>query len=334
MSMQQMTLNETFVSVILLPVDSHQLSARRLDNIYKNLSDSFTDFEIIIISNGLHGNEAISKDIFASIPSIRYIQLSVPVSQDVACAAGVENSIGDYVVILTESDPASAILPMVQMAQTTCDVVIGKTKSKRSLAYRMVRPFINKVLREIGYNLPEGATHLCCLSRRAVNAVLRSGRFHQQFFMRIQRTGYQICSYEYELEADGAAKTLWSGILDLTHLIVFNSTKPLRWMSMLGFAGGFSAFSFAVYSLLVNLMRGHVVEGWTSLVLIVSCLFMLMFIILAFFGEYLGRLLDEHKERDEYTIAAELTSVVMTNPHRLNVISVPTEKDVNVHQEK
>ena len=125
------------------------------------------------------------------------------------------------------------------------------------------------------------------------------------------------------LEDVGAAAA-WGASHDFLHLLVFNSTAPLRWMSGLGMAGSFLAFLVGAYGVLINIFQGHVVEGWTSLVLFMSFLFMLLFMILAFFGEYLGRLLDERGDQREYAVAFEKTSAVMVDPNRLNVLQDST----------
>jgi len=62
------------------------------------------------------------------------------------------------------------------------------------------------------------------------------------------------------------------------------------------------------------------------MVLFMSTLFMLLFTILAFFGEYLGRILDEDSERRDYSIAFELNSSVMLKEDRLNVITESLEQ--------
>ncbi|MDH0939241.1 hypothetical protein N5C29_24905 [Aeromonas caviae] len=107
----------------------------------------------------------------------------------------------------------------------------------------------------------------------------------------------------------------------LVRLMVFNSSRPLRWMSGLGMIGSFAAFIFAIYSVLVNVVSGDVVEGWTTTVLFMSLLFMLQFVMLAFFGEYLGRLLDDRSEQVDYSIVFEKNSAVMVNQDRVNVLS-------------
>jgi hypothetical protein len=201
------------------------------------------------------------------------------------------------------------------------DIVIGQSQQNQTVGYAMVRPLIQWFLNRIGYNLPRNATSLRCLSRRAVNAVTRTGRFHHQFYVRINNTGYPYTVYNYQLKPTDRKRTLASGLSNGLHLLVFNSTKPLRWISGLGVFGSLMAFSISLYSIVIHYFKETVIEGWTTMVLFTSMLFMILFIILAFLGEYLSRLLDDRNEQSNYTVSFEKNSSVMLNEKRKNVIN-------------
>ncbi|MDU4995780.1 MAG: hypothetical protein E6265_04255 [Enterobacteriaceae bacterium] len=55
-------------------------------------------------------------------------------------------------------------------------------------------------------------------------------------------------------------------------LMVFNPSRPLRRVSVVGAIGSPSALLFAIYSIAVNLINGHVVEGGTTTMLFMSVL--------------------------------------------------------------
>ena len=312
---------ECFVSAVMV-LHGQAPDKERLKSIQEHLEKHFTDYEIVLVQNSLSGRYNPSEDILNELPAIRYLQLSNAVHRDVALAAGVESAIGDYVVLLSEHDPVEVIAGVVELCQGDKDVVVGVAEKPTTLVYRLARPLVQKLLSQIGYDLPKDATTLRCLSRNAVNAVLHTGRFYHQFFMRVQKTGFGNATYFYKLlpHKSPPIKTLAAGIHDTLHLFVFNSTKPLRWMSLLGFGGSLIAFSFAAYSLLVNVFMNRVVEGWTTIVLFNSFLFMVMFIMLAFFGEYLGRLLYATSDQSDYALAFEKISTVMINSSRINVL--------------
>ena len=328
--------SDSFVSVVL--VHDHPLASLvgHLREIQSELDRHYSDYEVVAVGQGTrHPFTVADQAVLDTIQSLRYIQLSSRVLPDVAWAATLENAIGDFVVMFDPAvSPVEVIAETVALCKSGYDVVVGVAKQSRTLSYRMFRPLADKILQLIDYSLPRDATGLRCLSRRAVNSVTCTGRFHHQLSMRIQKTGYPQTAYNYTLlhRERWAPYSLWSGTQALLRLIVFNSSRPLRWMSALGLFGSFSAFVFGAFSLLVHLVKGHVVEGWTTTILFMSALFMMQFVMMAFFGEYLGRLLDDRKDQADYSVVFEKNSLLMVNQDRLNVLDGATTLDRNLVQ--
>ena len=314
---------DTFVSIVTIVDNSESLLDNYICNLHSLLSENFVDYEIILIDQNSSdkSQEIIEKHLY-EVPCIRNILLSTKIHYDVALAAGLENAIGDFVVLHSiKHDPVDCVLDIVKKGLSGFDIVIGRSKKNMSIGYKAVRPFIQWVLKYIGYDLPKNATDLRCLSRRAVNAVTQTGRFHHQLYVRINKTGYPFIEYKYkQLSQRYKTRSLLGAIKQALRLLVFNSTKPLRWMSGLGIIGSLLAFIFALYSVLIRFFKDNVIEGWTTMILFTSLLFMILFIILAFLGEYLGRLLDDRSEQNDYTVVYEKNSSVMLDESRANVL--------------
>jgi hypothetical protein len=318
--------SESFVSVVLVHNRPLATLENTLCSIQAALDERYSDYEVVVIGQGTRDVFTLQDEaVLARVPSVRYIQLSATVQKDVAWAAALENAIGDFVVKFDPiADPVGAIGDTVAICKSGFDVVIGVATQSRTLGYRMCRAMATRMLTMVDYSLPRDATGLACVSRRAVNAVTCTGRCQHQLFMRIQRTGYPLTSYKYTLLPAGrlaARSSLLSGIVGVLRLMVFNSSTPLRWMSGLGLFGSAAAFAFGVYSLLAHVVKGNVVEGWTTTILFMSALFMMQFVIMAFFGEYLGRLLESQGEQGDYSVVFERTSKVMVNQDRINVMN-------------
>ena len=314
--------SNNFVSVVSLMEGNYEKITTYLEDLYTHLNNNFDDYEIVLIDQDSKPELTTKVEkLLTHIPSIRYLRLAYNVHDDVALAAGLENAIGDFVILHSASeDPVDCISDIVNQSQNGFDIIIGASSQRQTIGYKLVRPMIQSVLNRIGYNLPRNATGLRCLSRRAVNAVTQSGRFHHKLYVRINNTGYPYSVYHYAQKNNGEIKrTLRNGIFQGLYLLVFNSTKPLRWMSGLGVFGSLMAFSFSLYSIAVHYFKETVIEGWTTTILFISMLFMIMFMILAFFGEYLGRLLNERNEQNDYTVSFERTSSVMLDEQRENV---------------
>lgn len=321
-----------FVSVVSVLNNNKPIIEDYLKQLSDILEKNYMDYEIVLIDQcSSDGTVALMDNVLKELPSIRYIRLNQIVHDDVALAAGLENAIGDFVVLLKpDRDPVDCIPELVNLCREGYDIVIGVSHHRRSIGYRFIRPYIQWLLNWIGYYLPKNATTLRCLSRRCVNTVTSIGRFHLQFFVRISKTGYPSCSYTYNQNIEYAKKeTLIHGIVQTCRLLIFNSTKPLRWMAVLGFAGSLLAFLIAFYSIAVRLFVSKVVEGWTSTILFMSVMFMILFSMLAFFGEYLSRLLDYSGEYQDYSIVYEKNSSVMLNENRYNVLDDSVASQIN-----
>lgn len=308
---------ETFISIVIVRTDQQQLG-KYCNQLQSYLDDHFTDYEIVIIDDQKQTLE--KADLLARTPSIRWLTLAFPVDTDIAMGAGLENAIGDFVIFIRpDIDPVDVILSFHNLAAQGNDVVIGLANSPKTIPYKLFRSIFSRVLTSIGYNIPKNSTPTRCLSRQAINTILQTGSPAHQFFLRTTKTGYPSVYLNYHLLASPGKQTLFDGIKTIFKFIVFNSIKPLRWMSVLGALGSVSAFLFAVYSIIVNLVKNTVIEGWTSMVLFSSVQFMILFIILAFLGEYIARLLQESNNSRSYYVSHESNSAIKLEAERLNI---------------
>lgn len=327
--------DESFVSVVTVINRFTADSLSRLSEIQNELDKKFSDYEIILVVQKSLQNVLSNRieQILKDIPCVRYLQLSSDVNSDVIWSAGTENAIGDFIICFDLcNDPVSLIKESVELCRKGNDVVVGTTRQKHSLAYQIIRPLCGWLLNLIDYHLPKDATTFRCLSRRALNSVLDTGKFYQQFFMQIQKSGYDQAELQYTALNNTDKRTVTSAIKSTLRLMVFNSTSPLRIMSLLGLTGSTLACFFSLYSIILNLFTNDVVEGWTSTVFIISLLASMQFVILSFIAEYLNRILVEQANANGYSIVFEKNSQVMINLDRINVLEQSTSQTDNLVQ--
>lgn len=325
----------SFISIISIITLEHGIDCASINQLYHFLDERYSDYEIILV-----GHEKLSNKIkleldklLSSIPSVRYIQLSTNVSCDVAYSAGLENAIGDFIIFFNiHTDPIELIQKAIDACKSGSDIVIGTSINRNSLSYRFFRPLTNYLLRLIDYQIPKNATHFRCLSRRAANSVMSTGHFYHQLSMQIQKTGYSSTSIAYSLKSY-KQKHLIDGARDLMHLLVFNSELPIRVMSFLGLSASILAFVFSSYALIVRLINNQVVSGWASTIFIISFFSIIIFTMMSFILEYLGRILVEIDHKNSFSIVYEKDSSVMINQDRINVLNESQDLfDVNFVQ--
>lgn len=314
--------NDNFVSVILVVNNQTEILISYIDKLSPYLNIHFNDYEIVIIDQ--NSKDDLEQKLPKSLSmhkSIRHIRLSQEESNDVALAAGLENAIGDFIINLNiESDDVELVMPLVESSLLGNDIIICTSSKVTSYLYKKVKKLSIVLLKSIGYTLPNDSTGTFCFSRRAVNAITESGRFYCKLHMRIANIGYTLHPFNSnEYINSPKKKNITSGITETIHHMVFNSTKPLRWMSFLGISGSFIAMIFSIYSLLVHLINDTVASGWTTTILFMSILFAILFIMVSFLGEYLARLLNDRSEHKDYNVVYEKNSSVMLNEDRNNV---------------
>lgn len=327
--------SQFFISLVMVIDDGKCGCLHLLPSIQKYLDDRFTDYEILLLvkRNAQATVQTPISSLLDRVPAMRYLQLSNNIPDDIALAAGMENAIGDFIVLFDPaSDPVEIIGQSIEICRSGSDVVVGTANTTCSFLYAIVRPLVNWLLSSIDYKLPRNATSFRCLSRRAANSVMSFGSFHQQFFMRIQKTGYQAKELKYQ-SFSKTQKTFIKGFREMMRLMVFNSFSPLRFMSALGLAGSTIACLISLYAVVVRFLKDDVVSGWASTILFISFIAVIQFVILSFISEYLVRLLTEHSQHDEYSVVFEKNSSVMVNKDRINVLdSSVNKKDLSMVQ--
>ncbi|EOX4352862.1 glycosyl transferase family 2, partial [Vibrio cholerae] len=115
-------------------------------------------------------------------------------------------------------------------------------------------------------------------------------------------------------------KSVIKSIPDTLNIMVFNSIKPLRLMAVIGAFASLFSLIFATYSIIQKIFNDQLVDGWASIAVLISFQFMVLFIILSFLSEYIGRILDENNIGEQYAIVNELNSTVMVDENRINVL--------------
>lgn len=323
-------MKDVFVSLAVILQKNDPLAA--VESYAGFLKKNYSDHEILLLSP-----EPVPEigTLLGKIDKIRFLQISNAASYEVLCAAALENAIGDISVI---GNFANLTTDAIERGVARCfagtDIVIGCTTVLRPLWYRIGSSlFRATVARIINYDLPKNDSGLRFVSRRAANAIIEGNRFHQNFFLQMDRCGYPRETLEYE-SGEVLRKTLsFSSICrHAVSLLILNSTKPLRFVNLLGLAASGVSFLFACYSLLIHLFKKNVVEGWTTQILFSSIQFFFLFLILSFLGEYMLRLLSNQNNNSAYNVVLEKHSSVMLDVSRLNVLNESVSNEINLTQ--
>ena len=214
------------------------------------------------------------------------------------------------------------------------DVVVGTFGMRKNPLYRLGALLFRLFFaRMISYRLPADDAYFRCISRRILNAALCTKHFHEFVFLRLANAGGSQAVLK--LESAGRidrGKRMSGALSKAVSLIIFNTTTPLRIMNGIALFSSFLALAAAFYTVIVKLFKHHVVEGWPTMMLLVSVLFFLLFLILSFLGEYLVRIIFDHGNDQPYSVVQEKHSSVMLDYHELNIREDSVSDSVNLTQ--
>lgn len=318
--------SDVFVSVVAVLDSSLKDGAAFVRDLHTHVSPRYTNYEIILVDNGFAPDRfAEVRELLDTLPCIRILRLSRHFAVDTAFFAGLEAAIGDYVVVMSPAfDPVEVVSEVVALNRAGNDVVQGIStaplgggpvgKLGRNAFYSYNRRFL-------GVDIPKRSTYLTGLTRRAVNSLTNTARKQRYLRHLIRHVGYRMTDFPYTPELGAARRrTMKQGTLDAVEMISSYSTHPLRVVTILSVVAGFLNLVYAVYVVIVNLLRQDVAEGWTTTSLQLSLMFFLICIVLAVQAEYIGRVLTESRGEPSYFVMEELESeTLIADLERRNV---------------
>lgn len=110
-------------------------------------------------------------------------------------------------------------------------------------------------------------------------------------------------SYVRQMRVYGKSKwTLSKKIKFFIDSFVNFSFAPIRFISITGIIIAILSFSYGAFVVVMTVIGKIRVQGWTTLIALITFLLGLIMIMLGIIGEYLWRILDESRKRPSYVI--------------------------------
>ncbi len=271
------------------------------------------NFEVIYVNDGstdetLSHLQAIQKE----DSRVVIINLSRNFGKEAAMTAGIDHAKGDALIILDADlqDPPALIPDIIQCwKETGADVVYGQrivregeTWLKKTTAvgfYNLMNQIVSTV------KIPKNTGDFRLMNRRSIDALVQLREKHRFMKGLFAWIGYKQVAFQYNRAPRAAGETKWNYFklwnFAMEGIAAF-STLPLRIASFLGLLISIFAFSFGLFILLRTLFFGVDVEGWASLMVMLTFLSGIQLLSIGVLGEYIGRIFGEVKGRPLYFI--------------------------------
>lgn len=284
------------------------IALRRLVNVTKALSQSW---EILFVDDGsVDGSAALLAEQARPYPQVKIIRLSRNFGKEAAMTAGLEYSLGQAVVVLDADmqDPPELIPHMLNKWQQGADIVLMQRRSRpgESWAKRASAHLYYRLLNRISsHNIPADVGDFRLMSRRAVDALKmlpERNRYMKGLFAWIGMDSV-VLQYDREPRAAGISQWDYIGLMRLAiEGITSFSIAPLHWSILVGAGAASLGGMYGIWIVLKALLLGDAVNGYPSLIAIITFLGGLQLLTIGILGEYVGKTYLEAKQRPSYLI--------------------------------
>jgi len=276
------------------------------------------EFEFLFVNDG---SKDKTLEIFRSLADkdkrVRYISFSRNFGKESGMYAGLQNSKGDYVVVMDADlqHPPSFLPEMYSYVRdgeydcATTRRVSRKGESKiRSWFARKFYSIMNKISQT---EIVDGAQDFRFMTRQMVDAILSMSEYNRFSKGIFSWVGFNVKYIEYENVERAAGTTAWSfwGLFkySLEGIMAF-STAPLAISSLLGIISCIIAFILMIITIIKTIAFGEPVAGYPTTVCVIFLLSGLQLFCTGILGQYLSKTYLESKKRPIY-IAKETEEI-------------------------
>lgn len=299
---------------VVVPVFNSEHTLREL---YQRIRAVFEDtiheeFELILVDDSSRDQSyRIMKKLRSEDPRVRIVQMAKNFGQHPALLCGFSFVRGDFVITMDDDlqHPPEEIPKLVRAIQENpeVDVIIAKYQNRhhnliRKLGTRISVYATSKMLKK-DPNLE--ITSFRLMRRFIVDAILGMDVHLPQIGNLLVQTSNRIINVEVRHDARKYGKSGYSYrrlAHDLFYDIISNSAFPLIVVRNIGIISFLVSIALGLFYLIKFLCFGSPVEGWTTLVLLISGYSGLLLLSVGIVGQYLINILEEARKMPNYTI--------------------------------
>lgn len=269
-------------------------------------------FEIIAVE---HGSADSSFDKLLSINKkdkrLKILQLSKNFGNaDAGIAAGLAFAKGDAAVIIMADlqEPPELIPEFLRKWENGYEIVYGIVKMRPdvSISRKVLSNLFYKVLNLMTDNMfPDNVSDFRLMDHKVyevINSMPERNKFLRGL---ITWTGFKQIGIPFKRSARFAGKTKadFLTVLKVAANGIFSfSYTPLKLVTILGFVLSAISFSMIIFQITLFIIYGRGAPGISTIVILISFLFGMLFLILGIIGEYLSRIYDEVKGRPNFIV--------------------------------
>ena len=274
------------------------------------LSEAGIPYELVFVNDGSKDHtwekilEASGKD-----PHVAGVRFSRNFGKESAIFAGLGEARGDVIAVMDcdLQHPPEKLPEMYRMICEGYDIIEGikNSRGKESIVHKKFASlFYGLMSKGIGADM-QNASDFKMMTRRAVESILSLPERNMFFRATSSWVGYRTGYVYFDVQERTAGQSKWSSAslvrYALTNIAAF-STIPLQFVTFAGSACFLCSLLLMVYSI-IQYLRGHAVEGYTTLVIVILFIGSAIMVSLGIIGYYIAKIYEEVKHRPRYLIS-------------------------------
>ena len=323
-----MSKHSLFLSIVCVLQNKESECKEIINNISKVITNLTDDYELIVVDNSSKDKTIkILEELTcgnAAVKNLQVFSLTNEVDKNIASWAGVENSLGDYVITLDPEKDDINFIPKI-LEKTVPDIDILFVNNNFKLKYNvfdnsliLLNKFFLRFIPKTKINFKGSEFRM--ISRKVINFIFNYPKPHIVFSNLASITGFKKLQIEYNYEFKRIKKN--KTILNINNSvidIIKRNHFPIRLASILMLLSSFLNLLYVFYIALVYIFKSNIEEGWTTLSLQLSGMFFLISIVLFIICEYLYNLNNSTNDGPLFHIGQEFKSDQNKNFDKLNI---------------
>ena len=305
-----MNLNK--ITIVVPCYNEEKYIDKLTDKLISQCNSLNLDYEIIFVEDGSSDNtfNEIKKKINQN-KKIKLIKLSRNYGSHVAISAGIENSYESDLIIICPLDDieiGNLFSKLIEKYNEGNEIVwtVRKTRNKNFFLKMMTLIYYKIFIKLTGFkNYPKtGTSAVFLISRKIANELKKFNESNRVMNVLLFSMGFQQGFVEYG-ENHNFRKSSYTFLKRLKIAIdsvVSYSYIPMRIISLFGIFLSIFAFAFSIDVYFDYLFNDITVEGWTTVVILISLLGGIQLLTLGVLGEYLWRTSNDSKKRPLYLL--------------------------------
>jgi glycosyltransferase involved in cell wall biosynthesis len=271
-----------------------------------------TDFEIILVEDGSPDNcwgkilENCKKD-----SRVKGLKLSRNFGQHFAISAGLENSIGDFVIVMDcdlQDDPRYFGTLLAKANEGYKIVYTYKKERKhgffKNLKAKLFYKLFNFLVDNKDNQASENVGSFSLLSREVVDQYVKLGDYKRHYLMLLRWLGFQSAYVEIEHQNRFEGKSSYNFKKLMLHAIdgiTSQSDKLLRLTASFGFLMALFSLLSAI-GIVISYLITPFQAGWASLMVLTLFVGGMIILSVGICGIYIGRIFEQTKKRPLYIV--------------------------------